>query len=128
MLAPVAPADAPAASPVEPPAVVPAPAPSPAAPTRRPPPVEPIEVTVESVPSGAQIVLGGNVLGKTPYHSTLPRRRTELILVVRLAGYVDRTIVAPGNAPISERVRLTRSAPASHPKTNRDQSVNPFAD
>ena len=92
------------------------------------PPAERVDVTVESVPSGAQVMLAGTVLGKTPLHGTLPHRNGGVTLLVRLAGYVDRSVVVHGGQPINERVKLVlvNVAPPRPPRGNRDQSVNPF--
>jgi hypothetical protein len=67
----------------------------------------------------------------TPYHGTLPRDDREVRLVVRLAGYADKVVVARASQPIAERVTLVRKAPAptpppEAPKVSRDRSVNPF--
>jgi serine/threonine protein kinase len=77
-----------------------------------------IDVYVESVPSGAQLLLGGAVLGRTPYRGTLEQRTGEIAFVLRLSGYADRTVTVRGSQPISERIKLVKV---------RDQSVNPFA-
>jgi hypothetical protein len=78
-------------------------------------------------------VLDGDVLGTTPYRGALPRRDREIKLVVRLAGYADRIVVARESQPIRERVALVRKAapppapaPAKGAKSDRDRSVNPF--
>jgi tRNA A-37 threonylcarbamoyl transferase component Bud32 len=99
------------------------------------PPAEPparpalIGVVVESAPSGAEVVLGGAVQGTTPFVGRLPQGDREVKLVIRLAGYVDRTILVHPNAPIRERVTLARKpAPAVTKRSapDRDRSVNPF--
>jgi serine/threonine-protein kinase len=92
-------------------------------------PGDPIAVAIDSTPSGAQVVLDGTMLGTTPYRGTLPRRDRDVKLVVRLAGYNDRAVVAHGSQPISQSVTLVRkpALPATkNPKTDRDRSVNPF--
>jgi serine/threonine protein kinase len=77
-----------------------------------------IDVFVESVPSGAQLLLGGVVIGKTPYRGALERRPGDVAFVLRLSGYADKTVTVRGSQPISERIKLVKL---------RDQSVNPFA-
>ncbi|HEX3478527.1 MAG TPA: serine/threonine-protein kinase, partial [Kofleriaceae bacterium] len=91
-------------------------------------PADTIEVEVDSAPRGAQVVLDGNVLGTTPYHHTLPRRDRDVKLVLRLAGYADRIVVARGSQPIIQSVTLRKAAPPAtkNSKTDRDRSVNPF--
>jgi tRNA A-37 threonylcarbamoyl transferase component Bud32 len=95
------------------------------------PPAEPalIDVVVDSTPSGAEIVLGGAVQGTTPFAGRLPRGDRDVELVLRLAGYVDRTILVHPIAPVRERVVLTRTPATAVPKRStpeRDRSVNPF--
>jgi hypothetical protein len=92
-----------------------------------------VDIIVDSNPPNAQVVFDGAVLGTTPYHGMLPRSDREARLVLRLAGYADRVVVARTSQPIAERVTLVRKAPASplpppakSPKGVRDRSVNPF--
>jgi hypothetical protein len=92
-----------------------------------------VDVAIDSIPAGAQVVLDGTVLGTTPYHGALPRGDREARLVLRLAGYADKLVVARASQPIAERVTLVRKAPAPSPpppakstKAPRDRSVNPF--
>jgi serine/threonine protein kinase len=87
-----------------------------------------IDVVVDSAPSGAEVVLGGAVQGTTPFVGHLPRGDGNAELVVRLAGYVDRTILVHLASPIRERVTLART-PVPVPKRAapvRDRSFNPF--
>jgi hypothetical protein len=105
---------------------------SPAAVSAPPPLPATIDVDIETVPVGAQVVLEGTVLGTTPFHGALPRRDRDVKLVVRLAGHVERTVVARGTRPITEHLKLARVPAAAPPpsprstKSKRDQSVNPF--
>jgi serine/threonine-protein kinase len=89
-----------------------------------------VDVTVNSVPAGAQVLRAGAVLGTTPFRGTLPRRDGAVTLLVRLAGYADKSVVVHPDHAVSERVKLVRSTPAPGPapvhRANRDQSVNPF--
>jgi eukaryotic-like serine/threonine-protein kinase len=95
------------------------PKPAPQRPPRRDAATKPkIDVLVESVPSGAQLVLDGRVLGTTPYRGTLDPRAGNVSFVLRRSGYVDRTVTVRGSQSISERIKLVKV---------RDQSVNPFA-
>ena len=86
-----------------------------------------VDVSVDSVPAGAQVLRAGTVLGKTPFHGTLPRRDGDVTLVIRMAGYADKTVVVHADHAVSEHLKLVRPA-AAHPPRNRDQSVNPFGD
>jgi len=83
-------------------------------------------VTIDSVPAGAQVLLAGTVLGKTPYHGALPRRDGDVTLVIRLAGYADKSVVVHAGEPVSQRLKLVQSAPVHPTKVDRDKSVNPF--
>jgi hypothetical protein len=74
-------------------------------------------VVIESVPAGAQVLFDGKVAGTTPFRGTISQRTDNVTFVLRLAGYDDKTVTVPGNAPISERVRLINP---------RDKSRNPF--
>ncbi len=91
-----------------------------------------VDVAVDSIPPGAQVLLGGTVLGTTPYHGTVPRGDREARLVLRLAGYTEKVVVARASQPIAEHVTLVRKVPApspppaKDPKGPRDRSVNPF--
>jgi serine/threonine-protein kinase len=88
-----------------------------------------VDVAIDSTPAGAQVVFDGAVLGTTPYRGTLARRDREIKLVLRLAGYADKVVVARESQPISERVTLARKAAppvVKGTKTDRDRSVNPF--
>jgi hypothetical protein len=121
-----APASTPTPAPVEKPV-----APTPAPPRRPVAPVSDakIDVDVDSVPAGAQVLLGGVVLGKTPFRSALTRRAGDAALVIRLEGYADRRVVLRADAAIHERIKLVRVAPPPKPsRGDRDKSVNPFAE
>jgi serine/threonine-protein kinase len=85
-----------------------------------------VDVAVDSVPEGAQIMFAGAVLGKTPFHGTLPHQDGDVTLVIRLAGYADGRVVAHADHAVNERIKLVRSPPRR--KANRDQSVNPFGE
>jgi serine/threonine-protein kinase len=104
-------------------AQTPVPSPEPAAPPAL------VDVVVDSAPSGAEVLLGGAVQGITPFAGRLPRGDRDVELVIRLAGYVDRTILVHPIAPIRERVTLARDPAAAVPRRStpdRDRSVNPF--
>jgi hypothetical protein len=122
-------AEAPATALVAPAAAAPAPAAAaPAAAAAAPVAVEPVEIaiSVQSQPAGADVLLDGALLGKTPYRGALPRGEGTVTLVLRLAGYKDRKLTAPARAPITETVKLEKKK--SQPiEQNRDRGVNPFA-
>ena len=85
-----------------------------------------VDLAIDSVPAGAQVLRAGAVLGTTPFRGTLPRRDGAVTLLVRLAGYADKSVVVHPDHTVSERIKLVRSTPAPVHRANRDQSVNPF--
>ena len=95
-----------------------------AAPTRVAPAPSPalVDVAVETAPPGATVELAGKVVGKTPFHGTLPRRDGYVPLVVRLEGYADRSVSVRADRAISTRVDLVAVPRAP----SRDRGVNPF--
>lgn len=84
-----------------------------------------IDIEVDSVPAGAQVLVDGAVLGKTPFHGALPSRSGTTTVVLRLDGYGEKRVVVRGDQPVKERVKLGRLAPARR-DADRDKSVNPF--
>jgi serine/threonine-protein kinase len=109
-----------------PPAVEPppeAPTPARAAP---PPAVQPpatVVFAIDSAPSGAFVLIGGKIVGKTPYRGTLPRATASTTLALRLAGYTDQRVTVRPDHDLDEHIKLTRAPPRPH---DRDRSVNPF--
>jgi hypothetical protein len=83
-----------------------------------------IDVVVETTPAGADVVLNGNLLGKTPYRGAQSRRNGDVTLVLKLRGYADRTITVRSDQAIRQRIELVKVPARNIPK--RDQSVNPF--
>jgi eukaryotic-like serine/threonine-protein kinase len=95
-----------------------------------PPPPAAVDAEIDSAPAGADVVLGGELLGTTPFHGRIPRSDRDVELVIRLAGHLDRTIAVHATEPIHERVTLARKPPPAAPpkraKIDLDSSVNPF--
>jgi hypothetical protein len=81
-----------------------------------------VELAIESTPPGAEVVLAGRGIGKTPFHGSLARSAGNVTLVLRLPGYADRSVVVHPDRAISERIKLV----AAPPRVNHDKSVNPF--
>ena len=116
----LAPAPAPAPESVHPPEI-PGAAPDPPAETPRT-----VEVSIESTPPGAVVLLGsGAVFGKTPLRGTLPYGEQDVRLVVRLRGYMDKAIVVRPDKPISQQIKLA-APPRAPQRKDRDYGVNPF--
>jgi hypothetical protein len=89
-----APAPTPAPAPPPPPVVAvaevqPAPPPAP----EPPPPPATVTVRVTSKPAGAEVLIDGEVRGKTPLEVTLPMAEGEVKLEVRRAGYATKEVV-----------------------------------
>jgi PEGA domain len=80
---------------------------------------------IDSTPPGAEIVLSGERLGKTPFHGTLPYGERDLIVVVGLRGYHDRTLVIHPDKPVDRQVTLV-AVPPPVPSRGHDDGVNPF--
>jgi eukaryotic-like serine/threonine-protein kinase len=101
-----------------------------------------VEIAVDSIPSGAEVVLSGVVLGKTPFREPVAYSESDVSLVVRLRGYVEKTVVVRPDRSITQRIKLVAVAPPPsqqkpsqqkpsqqkppQQKPNRDGSVNPF--
>ncbi|HEY0990195.1 MAG TPA: serine/threonine-protein kinase [Kofleriaceae bacterium] len=117
---------APAAAPPGPPPTVSPPDPSESlrTPPRAPRPRS-IDLTIDSDPPGAQVVVADRVLGATPLHRTLPRHAGELIIVLRLPGYLTHTMAIRADRDATRRVTLVAIPPRA-PLSPRDMSVNPF--
>jgi serine/threonine-protein kinase len=107
-----------------------APDPRRAAPTRTPAPQtgmrSQIEISIDSIPSGALVLLHGTVLGTTPFRGTLPHRASAVALVVRLAGHVDQSVIIHPQGAVTVRVSLAPVAPPHVQVPGHDDSVNPF--
>ena len=74
---------------------------------------------ITSTPAGAEVVLDGNVLGKTPFRRPMPRTGRDVKLAIKLKGYRPEAITVHTDAPTSKQnVKL---APVAH-----DKGVNPF--
>ncbi len=85
-----------------------------------------IAVAIDSDPPGAQVILGGRVLGTTPFHGELARQAHDVTFVIRLAAYAERAIVAHPSQAISVRVRLVRDGTVKPAKPDPNRIVNPF--
>ncbi|HET9621925.1 MAG TPA: protein kinase [Kofleriaceae bacterium] len=117
----------PAAKPAEP-AVAKPPEPAVAKPATPAP--APQAIDIDTTPPGATVSLGGEVLGKTPLHTTLARAR-DATLVIHAPGYADRGVTFHAGKPVKETFELVKLAPRpARPAkpVDRDQSVNPFGD
>ncbi len=85
-----------------------------------------VEVVIDSIPAGAEVVLGNNVLGQTPFHGKIRHREIDVTFVIRMTGYVQRKLVTRADRRISRRVALVSLASPVSP-SDHDESVNPFA-
>ncbi len=85
-----------------------------------------IAVAIDSDPPGAQVILGGRVLGTTPFHGELARQAHDVTFVIRLAAYAERVVVAPASQAINKQVRLVRNSTVKPAKPDPNRIVNPF--
>jgi PEGA domain-containing protein len=83
-----------------------------------PPPPTTVDVVVDSLPQGAEVVHNGNVIGKTPFRGTLPRTNRNVSLLLRLRGHANKSVTVHTGAASKQTVKLV---PAAH-----DKGVNPF--
>jgi serine/threonine-protein kinase len=73
-----------------------------------------VTVTIESVPPGAEVLLDGAIVGRTPL--VVPRPTSgEREVVVRLRGYDESRVVMLPTSGSSVSVTLARGAPRSAP-------------
>jgi hypothetical protein len=64
-----------------------------------------VTVSVESIPTGAAVIVGGREVGKTPYTLSLPRSDDALDVEIRKDGFVpQRESIVPN---VEQRIRLT---------------------
>lgn len=69
---------------------------------------EKAQLTIISIPEGAEILLGGNWLGKTPYISTVNSGIYKLQLFMSDYNAIDTTIVISANAQIEFSFQLIK--------------------
>ncbi|MGC4083288.1 MAG: PEGA domain-containing protein [Vicinamibacterales bacterium] len=80
-----------------------------------------------STPHGADVVIDGTTVGKTPYEGTLPKADRDVKVVLKLSGHRDRQLSVRADSAITQTLKLEpRARATTTTKTNRDQSVNPF--
>jgi hypothetical protein len=57
-----------------------------------------IKVQVTTKPAGAEVLLDGKVLGKTPLHVELPGAEAEVTLTIRRKGYTtEERVISTAN-------------------------------
>jgi hypothetical protein len=83
-----------------------------------PAPPSTVEVEIVSSPAGAEVVLDGKVVGKTPYHGTHPRSDLAVKLSLRLSNHAQEQLIVYPRGPIKQVVKLRHVADG--------QSANPF--
>ncbi|HWO20233.1 MAG TPA: serine/threonine-protein kinase [Kofleriaceae bacterium] len=77
-----------------------------------------VEVEIDSSPPGAEVILNGQVIGKTPYHGKLARTNLAVKLLLRLPKHAQQQFTVYPSRPIKEVVTLKAVAD--------NQSINPF--
>jgi len=65
-----------------------------------------VDVSIDTTPPGAKVVLDGVVLGTTPYRGKLPRSDRQLKLAISLADHVDEIVAVDASRPITRHVHL----------------------
>ena len=114
------------------PVAVPDPVPAPGAPSTGsaprvpPPPVATISVRLTSVPSGANVTVGGQSRGRTPVLLALPRGSGSITARLDIPGFVVASVVLGTDRDAARAVTLVKK-----PKAKRtgggDGFSNPFA-
>jgi hypothetical protein len=70
-------------------------------------PVPPtIDVSIDTTPPGARVLLDGVILGTTPYRGTLPRSGLQLKLAIWLADFLDEVITVDASQSITRHIQL----------------------
>jgi serine/threonine-protein kinase len=108
-------------------------APKPVIPAPPPAPVQ-IKVALRSEPSGAEVLRGGKVVGKTPFTKELDAGTGKLAYTLRLAGHKDATAELPADKGGEATVKLAAEPAVQEParptgkktKPVKDGVVNPF--
>lgn len=127
---PSAPAEAPRRRPAAPPSLPPAP--PPAAQVRAPAPLPPlpqtIAIEITTTPAGADVIVDGATLGKTPFRGKLPYADRRVAITLRRLNYLDQVISVRATSAIVESATLVPAPASPVPKPPRphDRSVNPF--
>ena len=65
-----------------------------------------IDVSIDTTPPGARVLLNGAVLGTTPYRGSLPRSDHPLELAISRESYVDEVITIDPSRPVARQIRL----------------------
>ena len=86
-------------------------------------PAATVAIKLATAPRGAQVIVNGTSLGKTPCTITLPRSIERTTITFRIASFRDTTIAIVPDADVVKAVKLK---PAPKPQPTDDQSVNPF--
>ena len=107
-----------------PPAASPAP---PASATGQPPAVARVAIAIDSVPSGASVLVDGKPIGTTPFEESLEPSARPRVYILQKPGYEPVTVRLPGDRAGSERVTLKKNRPARGSAEGvGDKGVNPF--
>jgi serine/threonine protein kinase len=99
--------------------------PTPPAPTTPPPSTE-VRVRVQSTPPGADVVVAGEVKGKTPMQLTLPRGTEPVKVELRLKGWKGDTMMVTPDSDQTLQLKLLVAPvdrPASAPSSKRRTST-----
>ncbi|HLL23265.1 MAG TPA: PEGA domain-containing protein, partial [Kofleriaceae bacterium] len=89
--------------------------------------VEQGAIEISSSPAGADVLIDGKRVGRTPYRAQRAMSAGEITLVIDLAGYQKRTVTVDGSVPIRQAFKLEPKRQPRGSRPSRDDSVNPFS-
>jgi serine/threonine-protein kinase len=92
-----------------------------------------IDVVIDTVPSGSEVMLDGHSLGTTPFRRALPRGDRQLHFVIRRAGFVEQRFAQSAADDIKRSITLlavpprprTPSGSATH-RYDDNEGINPL--
>jgi serine/threonine-protein kinase len=94
-----------------------------------------VRLAIDSVPPGAEVWLGKNRVGTTPFESEVDKKEGEIEYVLKLAGYQNNKVTMnlqgdnSANVALKERAPVAPAKPKATPETtvkNPGGTLNPF--
>ena len=65
-----------------------------------------VRVNLDSVPSGAEVLVAGKKLGVTPFHDDRPAGNDRIVYILRAHHFADATVVVVPRADFDQTVTL----------------------